>query len=584
MPAKNGGAFEAMKRRLSGGRYVLPQSGGRVALADVFYYLHNFQTALAAIEARYSALLSAPERRFIFQFAALPQASRALLVRMIMRQGAYFRASRLNYPEIGETGLAVAPLLELGWVDAIPNLDIDQLERLCTKTELFEHFAMPRPYRTLTKPALVAVLRAQNSGVRPFHSWCRRSDDCVYELKDAPLHERFRLMFFGNFRQDWSEFVLSDLGVFTYEKVPASLLSPAFQTRLQIDSFQQLYQCRQKLETGAAPNEVLAAIPPRSDDCDWLEDRRQKLLLRIGRSLEKQGDLTAALSVLSTCTYRGARLRSIRLRERARDWQAARDLCLRAQLQPENEAERQQVERLLPRLHRKLGNPAAKQAAAPAVLSFALTLAAPSRDYAVEYHVRDSLAHQGHGNTTVHYVENGLVNSLFGLLCWKAIYAPIAGAFFHDFQYGPADLGSGRFFERRRGLFADCFAELKTDQYKATIRRNFSDKTGIQAPFVAWGLLNKRLLEWALRCFPAAHLRLWFEWMLRDIQENRAGFPDLVQFWPQERRYRLIEVKGPGDRLQDNQRRFLEFCSAHRMPVSVCYVRWAPADASTQLP
>ncbi len=38
-------------------------------------------------------------------------------------------------------------------------------------------------------------------------------------------------------------------------------------------------------------------------------------------------------------------------------------------------------------------------------------------------------------------------------------------------------------------------------------------------------------------------------------------------------RYRMVEVKGPGDRLQDNQRRFLEFCTLHKMPVSVCPVR-----------
>lgn len=37
----------------------------------------------------------------------------------------------------------------------------------------------------------------------------------------------------------------------------------------------------------------------------------------------------------------------------------------------------------------------------------------------------------------------------------------------------------------------------------------------------------------------------------------------------------MIEVKGPGDRLQDNQRRLLEFCAAHDMPVAVCHVRWA---------
>jgi hypothetical protein len=62
---------------------------------------------------------------------------------------------------------------------------------------------------------------------------------------------------------------------------------------------------------------------------------------------------------------------------------------------------------------------------------------------------------------------------------------------------------------------------------------------------------------------------------VRDLQSNRSGFPDLVQFWPKQRRYRMIEVKGPGDRLQDNQRRLLEFCAALGMPVSVCHVRWA---------
>ena len=44
---------------------------------------------------------------------------------------------------------------------------------------------------------------------------------------------------------------------------------------------------------------------------------------------------------------------------------------------------------------------------------------------------------------------------------------------------------------------------------------------------------------------------------------------------PGERRYDMIEVKGPGDRLQDNQRRWLAFFHHHEMPVAVCYVRWA---------
>ena len=62
--------------------------------------------------------------------------------------------------------------------------------------------------------------------------------------------------------------------------------------------------------------------------------------------------------------------------------------------------------------------------------------------------------------------------------------------------------------------------------------------------------------------------------MLVDLRANRTGMPDLIQFWPDEKRYRMIEVKGPGDRLQDNQRRWIAFCHQHGMPVDVCHVQW----------
>jgi hypothetical protein len=47
-------------------------------------------------------------------------------------------------------------------------------------------------------------------------------------------------------------------------------------------------------------------------------------------------------------------MRMVRSLERLHEWQAARDLCLVAVANSENEAERQQVRRVLPRLNRKL--------------------------------------------------------------------------------------------------------------------------------------------------------------------------------------------------------------------------------------
>jgi hypothetical protein len=177
----------------------------------------------------------------------------------------------------------------------------------------------------------------------------------------------------------------------------------------------------------------------------------------------------------------------------------------------------------------------------------------------------------------VFYVENMLANALFGLLCWRAIFASIPGAFFHPFHRAPADLYSLDFHPRRAREFADCLAQCDDGRYRATILATFEEKAGISAPFVAWEYLDRALLQLALDCIPAAHVKRWCERILADLKANRTGFPDLIQFWPAERRYRMIEVKGPGDRLQDNQLRWIDYCAAHDMPVAVCYLQWEQA-------
>jgi hypothetical protein len=555
-------------------RSVQARRGNLQSRPDPFYYLNNFESVLSSLLGRYRDLLSAEERQFISHFGALPRASRALLVRMIMRRGELFRASKLNYAEIGATGDAAAPLMAAGFVDACPNLSMVQLQALLTKAELLRHFSLPAWHGRLAKPLVVEILLARYPDTKPYHDWCAGSSDRVYHLLAASLCERFRLMFFGNFHQDWSEFVLADLGIFSYETIEPSAHSRAFRTRSDIEAFEQLHRCRELLEADAPPHAVHASLPATLD-CDWLEERRQKLLFKIGRAYERDGRQSSAVAAYSACTHGESRVRVIRLHERARQWETARVLCLVALEKTASAAEGQQLRRMLPRLNRRLGMSAGPAPPAASIPCFDLVLDAPPFDSAAEFHVRDFLARQTPDGAKVHYVENGLINSLFGLLCWRAIFAPIAGAFFHDFHRAPADLSSGGFYRRREREFSECLGQLESAEYLATIRQTYDDKAGMQSPFVTWDLLTPTLLDWALSCFPAAHLRLWFDWIARDIQNNRAGFPDLVQFWPRQGRYRLIEVKGPGDRLQDNQRRLLEYCVLHRMPVSVCRVRWS---------
>ncbi|RQR81894.1 VRR-NUC domain-containing protein [Burkholderia sp. Bp9012] len=542
-----------------------------------FYYLTNFERALAWLGERYDDLLDAREHAFLRDFAQLPKVSRALLVRTLMRSGSDFRASKLVYDEIGSTLDAATPLVELGWVDPAPALTLDELFALSTKADLLKVFPSLGAHAGERKPDWLERLRPAHDVAQPLDAWCAQADDRVLRVTVGALCDRLRLMFFGNLHQDWSEFVLADLGVFQYESVPFAPSSRAFQQRDDIETYLALQTCREALD--AWPDDLpfdalLQAIDAVGCVQPWLATRRAKLLFTLGQTCERRADWTAALDAYARSAWPGSRHRRIRVLERCGRDDDALALALEARSAFESDEERQRVERMLPRLQRRLGQRVERAGSAPDVPRETLVLARPDAFVSVEYAVRDHLARP---DTPVHYVENTLINSLFGLLCWEPVFAAVPGAFFHPFQRGPADLHAPDFAVRRTAAFAACFAQLDSGAYRDTIRRHYATKMGLQSPFVFWGVLTDELLDEALACLPPEHLRLWFTRLLSDIRSNRSGLPDLVRFWPGERRYELIEVKGPGDRLQDNQTRWLAYCIAHAMPVRVVDVEWAGA-------
>jgi len=544
-------------------------------LENAFYYLDNFQSVLDWIGERYRDLLTDEEQAFIAAFPALPQPARALFVRMVMRKGELFRASKMHYAEIGCPVDAAQHLLPTGWIERDPVLSLDELFELLAKPEIAAAFGPHLHQKSARKADQLEALRAAFADSRAFSSWYADCTDVALRILVKPLCDRLRLIFFGNLRQDWTEFVLADLGVYRFEQVEFTPASRGFRDRRDIDHFLQLHACKERFYAGLAPIEdVMDELPILAFDNDWLEGRRQKFLFQVGQHVEKQQDWERAIAVYTRCGYPGSRGRAIRVLEKAERYLEAWALLNEAERALESDAERQHLLRVKPRLARKLGHPKsiAKRAASPARLDVRLPL--PGDGPWVEGAVRD---HLGSEEAPVFYVENMLANALFGLLCWRAIFAAVPGAFFHPFHRAPADLHSLDFHQRRAAEFADCLAQCDDGRYRATILAHFEEKAGISAPFVAWESLDRALLEMALGCIPAAHVKKWCERILADIKINRTGFPDLIQFWPAERRYRMIEVKGPGDRLQDNQLRWIDYCAAHDMPVAVCYLQWEQA-------
>ena len=173
-------------------------------LEEPLYYLHNFRQVLQWLGQRYADLLDADEAHFIQQFDRLPQASQALLVRMVMRKGVHFRAGKLNYLEIGCPHAAAEPLLALGWVDNECLLAFEELFALLQKGELLAAFKPWIDQPKGNKADWLAGLSAHFTDSRCFANWCPDLADTLYSLTVMELCDRLRLMFFGNLHQDFT--------------------------------------------------------------------------------------------------------------------------------------------------------------------------------------------------------------------------------------------------------------------------------------------------------------------------------------------------------------------------------------------
>ena len=552
-------------------------------LENPLYYLENMETVMAWVANHHSDLLSAPENARLREFFDLPRPARALLTRMVMRSGDLFRVDKLNYPELGSPESdALKALIAADWLDSAPLLMLDDLFRLFTLAELRPGFApvlMQAGFaKNLAKAQMRDVLKGTYADARTVIDWLGDSGSPAVRVSSMALFDRVRLMFFGNLRQSWSDFVLVELGHHRYEKVHFTPEARAFSERSQVDAYLTMHHCRECLDAGMPAAEVWAQVPRPSDN-PWLTSRRDRLLLELGRQAERQGERKLALEALAASGHRQARLKQLRLLERMKRFDQAWTIAADWQHAELSDAEAQGLARILKRLAGKVKQPAPLALKPPPPREFTLTL--PQTDSSVERVVRDHLSSP---EAPVFYMENTLINSLFGLLCWNTIFKPIPGAFFHPFHSGPADLLRDDFVSRRQAAFDQCFVALHDDGYRQQILNTYAVKQGITNPFVTWPALNEELLTLALDCIPALDLHILFERLLLNIREHRSGFPDLVRFYPanphSKPRYEMIEVKGPGDRLQDHQVRWLQFFASKGIAASVCYLRWQASEAT----
>lgn len=537
------------------------------------YYKDNFEALCQSVWSQYEDLLSQSERHFYALYEGLGAEARCLYIRLVSRRGVCFRSEQLNYAELGDLSQPMAELTQAGLLAIDDNPEPQELFRLLRKPELLEIFAEElEGKRSYRKQQLQDYLSAELTSEAIVARWLgwRPVNSTLVEVCYQDCIELLQLLFFGNRHQGLTDFVLSDLGVVRHHPYRLDRAHRLFGRREEIDDYLYLGVLReqfdQALEEGDKES-MLELVAPllESGPSVLLEQRRDKLRNRLARQLEREECLLEALGVYEVCMAHPARERRVRIFNKQQRYQAARDLCIAMDSNPWCEEEIDFLQRQMPQLDKKLGLPG-RVRKKDSFLEEHLCL---QRKASVE---QASAAHYGRNWQRSEYVENSLMNSVFGLAFWDQIFQSVPGAFVNPYQAAPLDMYSREFYARRSDSIEAKLEELE-EGFAEYILALYDENFGISNRWINWRYLEREMLAAALRTIPLNHWRAIWRRILFDPGANRSGFPDLICLNAGQD-YCLIEVKGPGDQLQLNQRRWLRFFAQQGIPARVAWVEW----------
>ncbi len=541
-----------------------------------YYYRDNFLRLCDSVEQQYEDLLHSEERAFLSDFRWLSFAEQCLYVRLISRTGPWFRESRLSYPEIGEEGRVIDALLENGFVRRAQSLTPQELAALFTQAELRQACAEHIDTAACkTKASLLCSIEAlQATGEELLAISTAIDTQRVVAPEASDFVALLQLLFFGNRHQSMTDFLLQDLGVVSYYPYSLDSAQRMFSVREAVDEYlyftaladrhREIVEADSREMLPALANEVLARTPAHTSS----RRRWDKLCNHLARDLERQSSLSTAKALYECSMRHPSRERRARIHEQQNELAEAISLCETILDEPWCEAELEAAGRILPRAKRKLnGTPNRRRQESFPELSLTL----PQDAEAVEISAARALAEHW---TQVHYVENTLMNALFGLAFWEQIFAPLPGAFTHPYQSVPLDMYDRDFRLQRKDALSARITHLAEADLTEVITGAYARYQGYQCHWVNWKYLSAELVAIAVKQIPRAHLLAIWERLLFDPGENRKGFPDLVAFGDQPGEYAMIEVKGPGDKLQDSQKHWLRFFIEQDIPAQVAWVNW----------
>ncbi|XP_054693385.1 fanconi-associated nuclease 1 [Grus americana] len=187
-----------------------------------------------------------------------------------------------------------------------------------------------------------------------------------------------------------------------------------------------------------------------------------------------------------------------------------------------------------------------------------------------------------------HYRQNGFDQgihgegstfiTLYGMLMWDIIFMDdIPDVFRNSYQTFPLDLYTDSFYENRRDVIEARLQQLhmaSSETLAKWIADIWTTQEGKASALISWGrFISLQQVQSLVSCLGGVFLSGVFRRLSKDLRHCRGGLPDLVVWRTHTNHFKLVEVKGPNDRLSHKQIIWLSELKKLGATVEVCHVQ-----------
>ncbi len=533
----------------------------KVILPEKYYHTY-FNHLLTFIKVKSGHLLSSEDDGFITEYGSLSEDAQCLFIRFSNRKGPYFRLDKINYNEI-DIEKAFPELLAHKFISEVTSLE-PGIINLFLKQELLDAF--PNYDKGIRKSELVDLIcseRNTNSLLEQFQ---------VIKVEKQDDLEYLKMLYFGHYRGQMTEFVIRDIGNIKLESLDESKMKPWFSSReeaislFQISKISSLLSSALKVLSASQIAQNLISID-FSSFADFSKSQKvmDRAFLKLGQQLEREDEPELALKFYEYVIKPPSRERQVRIYDQMGQVDEAVQIAEEIKKDYRNATEYIFAKDFLNRPKIRINRSMTERISHAEVLE----LSGPGVDR-VEQQVLSHFAEKGYNGV---HSENFLWCNLFGLFFWEELFDQSYDNFHNPIQRASSDLFDHNFFSKRKeSLFQKQRKYSSKKKFLEKILSTHNQKFGINNPLIYWHEDFEQFAIALVKALPVKAIISVLIEMAKNLKDNKTGFPDLF-IWD-DKTYYFYEVKSPNDHLSAQQLFWIDFMETCKINVNILRVKY----------